>query len=166
MTEEWRAVAAIPVYEVSNLGRVRNTRSGRILKPKITRQGYHEVRLAQGGKSYHSRVHRLVCEAFNGPPPFEGAFCLHTDDVPHHNWPDNLRWGDRRQNAKDALSNNRYRRGEKCGNSRYSEDVVRKITALRKEGKTLRELVALTGVSKAHCSKIVNGQAWSHVYVD
>jgi hypothetical protein len=30
------------------------------------------------GRNY--KVVRLVCEAFNGPPPFEGALALHLDE--------------------------------------------------------------------------------------
>lgn len=48
------------------------------------------------GKNY--KIHRLVCEAFHGPAPFEGAVVLHLDEDATNNRPDNLRWGTMREN--------------------------------------------------------------------
>ena len=47
------------------------------------------------GKTY--KVHRLVCEAFNGTPP-EGAVCMHLDEDSRNNRPGNLRWGTQKEN--------------------------------------------------------------------
>jgi len=47
------------------------------------------------GKTY--KVHRLVCEAFNGPP-FEGAVCMHLDSDYKNNKPENLAWGTQKEN--------------------------------------------------------------------
>lgn len=48
------------------------------------------------GKNY--KIHRLVCEAFHGPAPFEGAVVLHLDEDATNNRPDNLRWGTMKEN--------------------------------------------------------------------
>lgn len=48
------------------------------------------------GKTY--RVARLVCEAFNGPPPFNGAVCMHRDENSANNAPENLAWGTQKEN--------------------------------------------------------------------
>jgi hypothetical protein len=47
-------------------------------------------------KSY--KVARLVCEAFNGPPPFAGAVCMHLDENARNNDPNNLSWGTQKEN--------------------------------------------------------------------
>jgi hypothetical protein len=44
------------------------------------------------------KVHRLVCLAFNGPPPFEGALVLHIDENGLNNRPGNLMWGTQKEN--------------------------------------------------------------------
>lgn len=44
------------------------------------------------------KIHRAVCEAFHGAPPFEGAVVLHLDEDGCNNVPDNLRWGTQRDN--------------------------------------------------------------------
>lgn len=48
------------------------------------------------GKNY--KVHRLVCEAFHGPAPFEKAVVMHLDDDATNNKPENLAWGTQKQN--------------------------------------------------------------------
>src|SRR4051794_17331653 len=40
------------------------------------------------GKTY--KVARLVCEAFSGAPPFDGAVCMHMDENSKNNFPGNL----------------------------------------------------------------------------
>lgn len=49
-------------------------------------------------KGLNYKVHRLVCEAFNGPPPFVEAVCMHLDENPRNNRPENLKWGTQKEN--------------------------------------------------------------------
>ena len=44
------------------------------------------------------KVHRLVCEAFHGPAPFDSAVVMHLDDDPANNRPENLRWATQKEN--------------------------------------------------------------------
>lgn len=48
------------------------------------------------GKCY--KVHQLVCEAFNGPKPFDGAVVMHVDENAANNRADNLQWGTQKEN--------------------------------------------------------------------
>lgn len=43
------------------------------------------------------KVHRLVCEAFNGPPN-DGQVCMHLDEDSSNNKPENLAWGSQKEN--------------------------------------------------------------------
>lgn len=44
------------------------------------------------------KVHRLVCEAFHGPPPFPKAVVIHLDENALNNRPENLKWGTQKEN--------------------------------------------------------------------
>jgi hypothetical protein len=44
------------------------------------------------------KVHRLVCEAFHGSAPFDGAVVMHINECPLDNRPENLRWGTQKEN--------------------------------------------------------------------
>lgn len=64
------------------------------------------------GKTY--KVHRLVCEAFHGPAPFEGAVVMHKDEDGGNNRHTNLAWGTQKENlaAPGFLAYCRSRTGE------------------------------------------------------
>jgi hypothetical protein len=61
------------------------------------------------------KVARLVCEAFNGPPPDKRSVCMHIDENARNNAPENLRWGTQRENlnAPGFLAYCRNRLGER-----------------------------------------------------
>jgi len=82
MAERWRAIGGYRGhYEVSDLGRVRalqfiNGKGSRVLsEPRVLRihQGgskkYLYTSLRKNGQQRTHRIHRLVLEAFGGPPP-------------------------------------------------------------------------------------------------
>ena len=60
------------------------------------------------------KVARLVCEAFNGPPPFPRAVAMHGDENSRNNRADNLEWGTQKQNlnAPGFIAYCRGRTGE------------------------------------------------------
>lgn len=60
------------------------------------------------------RVARLICEAFNGPPPPGTNVCMHLDENSRNNMPINLRWGTQKENlnAPGFLNYCRTRTGE------------------------------------------------------
>lgn len=67
--ETWKTIASCPKYEVSDSGRIKNTTSGRILKPRNAGKGYQKVTLCDDTGHHERYIHRLVTEAFyNGPP--------------------------------------------------------------------------------------------------
>jgi len=67
--ESWRPVLGFEGwYEVSDLGRVRRIKSGRVLRRSHDRDGYPKVSLSRpGNKARHLRVHVIVADAFFGP---------------------------------------------------------------------------------------------------
>ena len=51
--EIWKDIEGFPGYQVSNQGRVKNKKTGHVLKPQINnRSGYYQVSLSVGGKSH------------------------------------------------------------------------------------------------------------------
>ncbi|MEO0603264.1 MAG: HNH endonuclease signature motif containing protein [Myxococcota bacterium] len=117
-----REVSGFPGYRVTSDGEILSKKTGRPLKPWAhQRTGHLRVRLygpqldpvavtvgasVQQWRMRNAYVHVLVCTAWHGPPPFEGALVLHWDDDPTNNRPDNLRWGTRKENAEDFARNN------------------------------------------------------------
>lgn len=89
--------------EVSRLAPARGTRSGLVLRQCVDGRGYACVGLRKLGKQARRvKVHRLVCEAFNAPPPAARPYVNHKDGVKLNNRADNLEWVSAAENAAHA----------------------------------------------------------------
>lgn len=86
------------LYQVSNLGRIQNSR-GRILKFDYSNKGYACVHLCKDGKSKKFRVHRLVAQAFI-PNPDALPEVNHINFDKSDNNVSNLEWCDRKYNVR------------------------------------------------------------------
>ena len=129
--EEWRPVRGFPGYEVSSLGRVRDLYGLRKTSPD--KDGYPRLHLRKDKKQYYRGVHRLVCEAFHGPPPFQGAQALHRDGNKSNTSPDNLYWGTHKQNMLDMVKSGTHCRGERHPDAQLTAEQV---SCIRKEAYT------------------------------
>ena len=94
MTEIWKPIESYENYEVSNQGKVRNVKTGLILKPNGVNEGYLHLCLHSGGLRRRFRVHHLVAQAFveNVPTPELRDAVLHLDKVLTNNHAENLKW--------------------------------------------------------------------------
>ena len=106
--EIWKDIAGYEgLYQVSNWGRVRNTRRVRILKPNLLKAGYYQVALYEGKRISHCfKVHRLVAAAFI-PNPNNLPCVNHKNEIKTDNRVENLEWCDERYNSNYGTRNNR-----------------------------------------------------------
>jgi len=88
--EEWRVIDDRDKYSVSNLGRVKNNETGRILKQTI-KGGYCFVGLSQPVYGKTKPVHRLVASAFIDNPENK-EHVNHIDKNRSNNNVSNLEW--------------------------------------------------------------------------
>lgn len=110
-TEEWRDSLTLPDYQVSSFGRVvRKVFYGPMPRGGMRKYGGQihsgcetgegRLILCYKGKTY--KIHRLICEAFNGPAP-KGAVCMHLDSNYKNNRPENLAWGTQKENLNHPV---------------------------------------------------------------
>ena len=65
MNETWKDIDGYEgLYQVSDLGNVKNSRNGKLLSLKPKKQGYVRVNLIRNGIRKTYTVHRLVALAF------------------------------------------------------------------------------------------------------
>jgi len=99
MTDEiWKNIENYETYSVSDLGNVRNDKTGRSLKPRKDTSGYFIVDLCKNGIVKTFKIHRLVALAFIENP--ENKLCVdHLDGNPQNNSIANLRWATTTENG-------------------------------------------------------------------
>ena len=89
-SEHWASIDGYRNYEVSWWGRVRNSKTERILKPGIGSHGYLLVSLSKEGKARTPCIHKLVADAW--VENAENKRCIdHIDCDKHSNHHENLR---------------------------------------------------------------------------
>ena len=89
-SEHWASIDGYTNYQVSWWGRVRNTKTGRILKPGLDTGGYQHVALYKNKKAKTIKIHRLVAREWVGNP--EEKRCVdHIDGSRTNNHWENLR---------------------------------------------------------------------------
>lgn len=92
-----------------------------------------------------------------------GAVALHSCDNPPCCNPRHLRWGTQLDNVADMHSKRRTARGEAVTMSKLTEQQVRDIRTLSRQGHSRRSLSERYGVSKVAIGHIINHKTWKHV---
>ena len=112
--ERFRVIQNSPNYEVSNKGRIRNTKTRRILKTTLSNSGYELVSMRPKGQY----IHRLVAKEWCPNP--ENKPCVdHIDGNSLNNCAVNLRWVTHSENlmnmSKHKVSTSKYKGVSKHG---------------------------------------------------
>ena len=107
-------------------------------------RGYCQVHWRRPGtpESKKYPVHRLVCEAFHGPPT-ENAETCHSCHRKNCINPEHLRWGTKSDNMYDYSKRGRDHHHFR----KLTEDQVREMRGLRDSGWLYRELAERFGVN-------------------
>lgn len=97
----FKVITGFPNYQVSNKGEIVNTKTGKFLKPQISR-GYLTIQFyVSKGKPKKFRIHRLVARAFI-PNPLGLLEVNHKDGNKTNNSVDNLEWVTAKENDQHA----------------------------------------------------------------
>ena len=125
--EQWRDIDGYDgMYQVSDLGRVRSLKYGkvRVLSPGKTKYGYLRVDLYRNGKHNHSFVHRLVAQAFIENDDDSKTVINHIDECKQNNRVDNLEYCTQQYNVTYNNVNWRRKNGKRRKISKlYNPDL-------------------------------------------
>ena len=153
-------------YQVSNYGRVRNKKTGKILKPYLTR-GYHRVSLYNDLGRKCKLVHRLVAKAFL-PNPHDKPAVNHINGCKTDSNLSNLEWVSASENMSHAHSSGLRPKvntqGENNGFAKLTEAQVIEIKQLLAEGNLKQKTIGSQfNVSRSTVKDIKSGRRWSYL---
>lgn len=144
--EVFKQIPKYPRYEVSNYGRVRRIKTGRIIKQRLNGNGYYEVQLTINRKNHHAFIHRLVAYTFmKNPDPEHMDVVNHMDENPSNNHLDNLEFCDREWNATWGTAIDRTRQTKLAHNNYVAVYVIRKSDLKVFKFKTIADASKFTG---------------------
>jgi len=104
MDEIWKGIEEFKGYKISDIGRVKSLKRGKIIimKQRKDKNGYLVVNLSNNGKKKLMRVHRLVLLAFT-PNPENKPTGNHIDADKENNKVYNLEWNTIFENNEHAI---------------------------------------------------------------
>ena len=147
-------------YQVSDLGNVRNKKTGLLLRPFYNKKGYEYVYLSYSHKGRVKwYVHRLVGFHFI-PNPDRKPQINHKDGNVHNNNVDNLEWCTNEENQRHAVLHNLHYQGESHKDHKFREENITLLPRLCAIGFTVTQLNRLTGVACVNIDKIIKGKTW------
>lgn len=129
--------------------------------------GYGQFGVRAEGKDLAPALsHRVAYELTNGLIP-DGMHICHSCDNPPCCNPAHLWAGSRKDNMTDCSSKGRVAKnpshGEANGNSKLTEDDVRHILELRKQGLSQHAISRAVNVPRPTIKDIVTGFRWRHI---
>lgn len=139
-------------YEVSNLGKVRNIKSGRILKPFLHKNGYLTHQLSEHNKRKTLLLHRIIATAFIDNPD-EKPCVNHIDENKLNNDLSNLEWCTERENIIHGTRTKRA--AEKCSKKVVKLDLNDNVL---NEFESMHQAERETGTSVGDICRCCNGK--------
>ena len=165
--EIWRPVPSLPEYLASSLGRVMRVPFAGPMphggpryyggEPTFGVNSGGRFHIFFKGKNY--RIHRMVCEAFSGPPPFPKAVVMHLDENSENNRVENLQWGTQKENLA-APGFRAYCKRKGRAASKINTEQAKRI---KYGGQSCAGMAREFGISPATVSNIRAGRSWKHI---
>ncbi len=188
--EIWKAIPDYEgLYEASNLGKIRSLDrkikhkrydfinvKGKILSPRLDKDGYETVVLCKDTEKKYARVHIFVAKTFI-PNPNNLPEVNHYDNIRNNNNIKNLLWGTCQSNqfhrhktwSHSSTDNNPSGRNMTIAMSlakatKLNPENVEKIRELYNTGKyTQEQLGKIFGITRNHICLVVNNRIWKLV---
>lgn len=142
--------------------KVGNHLKGNILKPELTHRGYYRYRVMSDGVKRSGYAHRIVCEAFHGPPPSDRHQAAHNNGVKTDNHYTNLRWATPAENTEDNFRLGVVLSGEESPVSKLTQSAVEQMRAeyTGKHGQ-IANFARRFGVTHGCAWNVINGLTWN-----
>lgn len=153
MEEQWKIITEATNYEISNLGNVRNSITGKLLKGRLSKSGYLQVsiKLINTNNFTNKYIHRLVGIYWIENPEHKREI-NHKDGNKTNNCVDNLEWVTCSENNMHAINT-----GLRTYDNRMIKINQYKGDKLIATYKSMHEAKRMTNISLGNIGSVING---------
>lgn len=158
------------LYQASNLGRLKNLKTGLFLSGCFDKNGYRKTILRKNNKRYYFRIHRLILYAFKGKSNLQ---CNHKNGIKIDNRLENLEYCTNSENIKHAFRIGlKTQKGEKNNCAKLTNlqalEIKTKynLTLFKKRGdkiKFIKKLMNKYNVKFSTINNIISGRQWRYL---
>ena len=120
--EVWKPINLEPFNKshlISNYGKIKVIKTGRILKQRFDKDGYYQVNLYYQGLELTKKVHRLVALTFLEKGYKDNFVVNHIDGIKTNNFVGNLEWTTVSGNTQHAFDNGLEKKGVEHTNAKH-----------------------------------------------
>lgn len=162
------------IYEISNLGNIRNKNTGIIRKLHPNEKGYLQCKLMLNDNSMKTfKIHRLVACSFLGDYSDTDLEVNHIDGNKSNNRVDNLEWVTKQYNVKHSFETglNIAKKGEDNPSNKYPEWMIRFIIECIINNRSnkeirllLKEKFGINNISRYLLHDLRRKKIWKHIF--
>ena len=162
--EIWKPIDPSGLYLVSDLGRIKGTKTNTILAQKLSRKGYlfSAGWIGKPSKYVRFNVARCVAKAFI-PNPLNKPQVNHLSGVKIDNRPSNLEWATALENIQHAVNVlGQHHIGESNSMAMIGPEsvgLIRQLARLR----SIKEIAELFRICRMSAYDCARGKTWSHL---
>lgn len=154
--------AHLEFVRASRCGRIKNIKTGKILKPWIKPKGHLAVSISKNGVVKKYLVHRIIARCFiKNKDPLRNII-NHKDGDPANNKVENLEWCTDKENRDHAKKNRLYQQSCKRYNAKFDDCKILTIHTIKKPH---TEIAKHYGVSQSVITRIKNFNTYSNFAV-
>lgn len=165
--EEWAVIDfADRHYEISNYGRLKSfvyLDSGEILKNRNF-EGYFIAEMSVSGKRKRYFLHKLVAQYFVKKDDENKKVVIHLDNNKRNNYYKNLKWATKKECFEHTEIFNEkmstHFRSKKLSNAKITEDDVKVIRKMIKEGIPQVQIAKKYNISQMQITRIKRNENW------
>lgn len=166
MQEVWKDIVGLEGhYQVSSNARVRNKKTGRILKTQVSKgtQGYEQVRFSVDKVKTTMKVHRIVAVAFV-ENPLNLPCVNHINSVRDDNRIENLEWCTQKHNVQHSYnSGSNSNAGEKHPTAILNLGLVAEMRKLYADGMRIKDIATNYLLKYDTVWQAIKGKNWKGV---